>query len=292
MDTVKVAIIVNVVAIIFAIVAGGIVAWENVTSRNLVLGWAALAGTAFLFLFQLPLELRRSITTHSINAEFTIDRLERQIRQWEYSKAAWREFAELGATAWLTSQNPGAFERDREKLTVDFAIFSLLSFLTHKEFDWQLSTSDYKSKSGNIVVAAKPISRPDECTEFKETDLRALLKKAGNLLAEAPLSITSGKLCLPPKTEIDISTNSLVIRTPICQLSFNAHLAGYVDYTKPRSREMPPQLPSGGAQFETRLVSFRVENMFFALRAHHRESGKLREWSSRLLSRAQEWFES
>ena len=129
-----------------AILTAAIIAWENAALPNLALATGTLGAASTAFLIQLFFELRGSKDLDNVGTEFTIDRSVPSIRQWNYTGApAWRIGVETNASSWLVAKNPTAFTMDRELLTSDFAMFSLLCFLTVQEFDWQLRKITYRS---------------------------------------------------------------------------------------------------------------------------------------------------
>lgn len=292
MDVLKLALICNVAAIIIVLVTAGFIAWENTGSRNLVIATGTLLAAMILFITQLSFELRRSISYDQINIELTIDRAKPEIREWKYNSGGWRIGIETSASSWLANNNSNAFNQDREKLTVDMAIFSLISFLTHELYDWQLKKVIYSGKTTGTLITTNPVSKDDECSSFDVNDLTTRLSEAGNLLAGGPLSIISGRLCLPPKSTIKISARSLIIENRICQMVFNFEPSGAAFNAKPGTGGQVEQLPGGGSRYETRQVAVRVMTTFFALRSHHWHGGKYREWCSRVIGGAGEWFES
>jgi hypothetical protein len=77
----------------------------------------------------------------------------------------------------------------------------------------------------------------------------------------------------------------------MCSLRFNIQPADFESFMQPRTGGQTPQLPGGEAQFETRLLSLRVETTFFALRSQHRQMGRYRDWSARVVRAAHDWFE-
>ena len=286
--------ILSLCVVLFVVVR---IAAENTASRNLVLATAALGAAVILYLIQIPLELHRSISYDHISAEFTTDRGKPEIRQWIYTSSGlttgWRMGIETNASSWLAANNPLAFNQDLDKLTSDFFLFSLVSFFTVNEFDWQLKRTIFKGKTSGIVYTAKPVSKRNDCSSFSEQNIRDRLSQAGNLFAGAHLTVTSGRLCLPPRSVLGITANSLVIRNPICEVSFNVEHSGSVNYTKPSTGGLvAPQLAGGGAQYETRLIGLEVQTTYFALRSQHGDSEKYRDWCSRVINGAREWFET
>jgi len=271
------------------------IAWENAGSKNLSLAAAAVIGVVIAFFIQLQFELAGSTTFETIATEFTIDRLKHSIRQWKYDNPPpWRVSVEAGASDWLAANRPEVFDSQRDKATADLAEFSLLSFLTHEEYDWQMERETYKGKVSGMVETAIAISRPDECSAYAEVDLRQRLISAGNLFAGAPLRALTGRLCLPPKTDLDISADGLTLRNPLCRISFEMTSPGGTFFVDPRSSDGDvTMLPEGaGSQFETRQMGIKVTTTFFRLRSQHRERKRYEEWAKRVVDRARKWFEN
>jgi len=292
LDVVRVARLAYWVATFVSLATAFILLWQNASSRNLVLAFATLAGAMFVFATQLYFELEGSTSYDHISAEITIDRAKPEIRQWEYSlPTGWRISIETGASSWLSANNPVAFDQDREKLTTDFLLFSLVSFVAANEFDWQLKKRTYVGKSSGTLMTVEPVSKDCECAIVAAEDLKQELSGAENAFAQAPLLVMSGRLCLPPKSTLEVSDKALIIRNPICQLCFTVESSGAIACDKPRSAGETPQLPNGESQFETRWVGLRAETTFFALRAQHRDTTKYREWATRMVSGARDWFE-
>jgi len=288
-DYVQVSLIANVIAVTVAVATAIVVAWNNAGSKNMPLAAAALVGVTVGYLIQLPFELSRSTTRETIGAEFVIDRAQPALRQWVYANAAsgWRIGVEVGASNWLTKNDPQAFDQltQRDKATKDMLLFSLLSFLTHEEYDWQLERKSY----GNLKTA-QAVSKPKECAAYGESDLRVKLRNANNVFADGPLQVLTGKLCLPPNTTIEVSADSLTLQNRFCRIAFKAeHPAHMILNVDPQTRSYVP-LPSGDPRFEIRTMGLNVETTFFALRAQHRDSPRYHDWSSRVVNGARSWF--
>jgi hypothetical protein len=145
-----------------------------------------------------------------------------------------------------------------------------------------------------VLYIVRPESSPNECTIIKSTDLRAKLAAAGNLFSDSTgLGFQSRDLCLPPRSTVHITTNSVALRNPICQITFTVEpimWKNFVDLDSEKRIEVP-KLPGGEPQLETRQIGLAVEVIYFALRAQHREKDKYRQWSSRLIDDASEWFQ-
>src|SRR6266568_788004 len=287
MDYLRVVTIANGLAIATAFVTALIIAFSNAGSRNIVLATGTLGAAMLLYALQLPFELRRSLVYDQMSAEFTVDRAAPGIRQWAYSSTAdasnWRLHAEVQASSWLAQNNPGAFEGDRDKVTKDLAIFSLLSFFSSTEFDWQLRRVTYKGRSSGTLMTWQAVSKPNECAIVTSADVAVRLAAAGNLFAGAPL-LGSEAWCLPPQTKLEVWANSVVLRNPVFQIQYTVTLSGSVSYMKPGTGGDVPTLPSDGAQFETRWIGIGVETTYFALRAQHRAVPRYREWATRVVN--------
>lgn len=287
-DYVEVALVANVFAVVVASVTAIIVAFNNAGSKNMPLAAAALVGVTIGYLIQLPFELSRSTTRETIGADFVIDRVRPVLRQWVYPNGAgWRIGTEVGASNWLTASDPHAFDQlsQRDKAAKDMVVFSLLSFLTHEEYDWQLERKSY-----GTLQTTQAVSKPGECTVYNESDLREKLREANNVFANGPIQVVTGTLCLPPKTTLEVSADTLTLQNQFCRIAFKAeHPAHAILNVDPQTRTDVPFSP-GEPRYEIRTMGLSVETTFFALRAQHRESRRYHEWSSRVVNGARTWF--
>jgi len=294
LDLTKLAVYAFVSSTVLAVLTAAILAWKNVASHNLALATGTLGAASFGFLIQLFFELQGSKDLDRVSTEFTIDRSVPSIRQWDYSGTpGWRITVETGASNWLAANNPAAFNNDRQRLSADFALFSLLSFLTIQEFDWQLRRLEYRSRGRGRGFNVQSISKNNECTVFDEQGLRAGLTKAGNVFAGAHLSLASGKFRLPPRTTIEITRTSIVIQNPVCRISYHIEdIPGVLSHDQPGTEGTAPQLASGEPRFETRMSGINVEVLYDRWRSQRADIGKYRDWASRVLADTHEWFES
>jgi hypothetical protein len=106
-----------VAALVVGIGCLTVVAWANAGSRNIALATAALFASVVLLIVQIPFELRSKHETALFGAEYTIDRLKPQIRQWSYPKTSgWRLTAEVAASDALAKSDPNAFKGDGQRL--------------------------------------------------------------------------------------------------------------------------------------------------------------------------------
>lgn len=294
MDNLQILRFTTIVTLFIALVSGGVLAWLNPGSRNLGLATGALAGAIFLFLLQLSFELRTSDSQDVLRVLFTIDRQKPEIRQWAYrDKALWRGAIELGASEWLAANNPLLFQENREKVTADLALFSLLAYLTSAHHDWQMKKVTFGTASTSVTTFTH-LSKPNECTTMTEGDLQSEFSKARNVFANAPLH-PRGTICLPPKSTLTISDRNLIIQNPFCRVSFTLESYGAVIAGRPDGQgELPeryPHLPNGEPRFETRLTGIRVQVSYFGLRVQHRDAIKYRQWISALMEGLRVWFE-
>lgn len=292
-DWVQVALCANLAAIGIAVLTAVVLAWNNAGSKSIPLAAAALIGVMVGYLVQLPFELTRTKSYETIGVEYVIDRAEPVIRQWVYSndvETGWRLHAEVGASKWLTKNNAAAFETSpqRDKVALDLTMYSLVSYLTHMQYDWQLQRRSYGG-----LTTFQPVSGPGDCSSYTEADLKQRLSGAGNLFAGAQLQVLSAKLCLPPKTELEISGNTLTLRNPFCQLTFRGeHPAHMIFNVDPKTRQYVALEKGEGPRFEIRQMGLSMETTFFALRAQHRDSKSYHDWASRVVDGARMWFAS
>jgi hypothetical protein len=120
-DWAVVALVLGVIGLVAGIGLVGTVVFANIGARTLVTAWTATLAATLALLVSLYFDLRGKSETTSMSAEYTVDRLEPQIRQWAYpnSGAGWRITGEVGASERLASVNPDAFRGDLAKLTTD-----------------------------------------------------------------------------------------------------------------------------------------------------------------------------
>jgi hypothetical protein len=268
----------NIVAILIVLGTAFLLVLQNGSSRNLALALGALVAATVVFGIQLYFELQPSTTQDTLSTVLTIDREIPEIRQWSHdANYTARIDIEAQASSWLAQNNPKAFSEFR--LAQDFLLFSFLAFLLTEEYDWQLRKKMYTASPmpHARLWVGKGSSKRGACTFFSMADLRSLLARSGNLFADAPSTFIreDQTICMPPASTIEISYHSLIIRHPICEVSFNIE-AFYSD---------------SSARSETMMIGLSVNTTYFALRAQHRDSSKYREWSSQLGSGAHKWFE-
>jgi hypothetical protein len=299
-------------AVALASVGLGYVVSQNLGSRNIALATGALAG-AVIFLggqllfgvptgagalaaailllgIQLLFELHAEERTDFITAEYTIDRAKPEIRQWKYDQGQ-RLIRDLDGSGAFAAAHPGQFDGDREKLTQDMVIFSLLSYFGVEQQDWQMKRTQFVGQSMGTLTLTAPGSKPDECTEVTRAQLRMLLLDAGNAFADGNMFFGYQALRLPPNSTIEVKAGSVVLRNPFCNISFVLESSGSVAFYKPGTGALKqPTLPNGESKLETRLTNIRVTVRSSAMKAQHRDMPKYDDWSKSVVSGAQSWF--
>jgi hypothetical protein len=293
LDCLGVALLFGLLAIIVGIVCVGYVAWKNAGSRNLALATGTLVATFVLLVIQIPYELRSPLgSTDFITAEYGIDRAKPEIRQWDYTdvQAPNRMSREIDASQTLAKADPKRFDGDRERLTHDMVVFSLLGYFGTEQFDWQIKRVRFRGQSFALIYASVA-SKPEECTVISKEQLHEMLRKAGNSFAEANMFSGPQELCLPPRSTLQVTADAVTVRNPFCTISFVLEPSHSVSYTEPGSHGDAPHLPGGGARFETRLTGIRVSIQYSAIRGQHRDMPKYQDWSKQLVEVARAWFE-
>ena len=89
-----------------------------------------------------------------------------------------------------------------------------------REPDWHMKPAEYKGR-GSMTLSLNEALFLDnrKCTQFTGSDFRKRLTAAGNRYAAAPGLTDDTAICLPPKTTIEISQDTFIIKNPICQVS-------------------------------------------------------------------------
>ncbi len=160
---------------------------------------------------QLRFELRSEPSTDFITAEYTIDRAKPEIRQWAYpSDQGPRLTQEIGASQTFAAAHPGQFDGDREKLTHDMVIFSLLAYFGVEQFDWQMKRVTFVGQITGTMISTSLGSKPDECTTVTKAQLQKMLLDAGNFFADANMFFGPQALCLPPQSTIQVNPDGLL----------------------------------------------------------------------------------
>jgi hypothetical protein len=296
MDFLWPAIVAGGIAVFVIVICFGYLTYENVGSKTFLLAAAALASALLVFCIQAYFELQPSETKTFITIEYTVDRAKPEIRQWDYGRnLGWRIHTETEASKVYTAAHPGDIDIGDEnlshirKLMLDLAIVSTLSYLGNEQFDWQLKKIQYRGRSSGTMTWASPTSKPDECTELTSAAVREMLEHAGNSFATAQVFLRP-KMCLPPRTQVEVGRASIRIKTRLLWLDFNFDTPGGGDFRSPNG-DQHPVLKDGKPQFITSFVGLDVATKFSGVRSQSREMPKYKEWAARVVEGAQQWFE-
>lgn len=291
------AIIVGGVAAIILLVCFGYLTWENSGSRTFSLAAAALASALLVFGIQAYFELQPSETKTFITIEYTVDRSKPEIRQWSYGQfLGSRIHIETGASKVYTELHPGEIPMDDvgftniQRLMVDLAVVSTLSYLAHEQFDWQLIKVQYRGRRGDMMTLTSAASAPDQCHQLTSDAVRRKLERVGNPFAAARL-FSHQQVCLPPGSQVELKRDAILIDTPLLALRFDFAASGSGNFVKPGGDEAPV-LGDGKPQFVTSFVGLNVTTAYSRIRAQNRQMQKYKDWALRVVTGAQEWFEN
>src|SRR5262245_49840278 len=152
-DWLQATVWIGAFALAIVLAAVTIVISQNITSKALVLAGSAFLGASIIFVVNLVTELRSGPPTRDrVTVEYTVDRaVDRgldppgpEIRSWRYGLgerdgerdlSGLRLTAEVGASNWVLANDPAAFAGDRKRLSLDLALYSLVTYLTEWQFD-------------------------------------------------------------------------------------------------------------------------------------------------------------
>jgi len=291
-DNLRIALWAGGLAVAVATVCLMCLASQNLGSRNIVLATGTFIAAVILLVTQLCFELRSVEFSDFITAEFTIDRAKPGIRQWKYgANQGQRLTRDMDGSDTFAVANPGQFDGDREKLTHDMVIFSLLAYLATEQFDWQMQRTQFVGQSMGTMTVTAPGSKPDECTVITTDRLRTMLLSAGNSFANGGVFFIRQSLCLPPHSTLQVKGDGLTLTNPFCEISFSLEKSGMTLFGRPgaNGREQVP-LPNGEAQFETRATGIRATTLCSAVRSQHLDMPRYQEWSKKVVGGAQRWF--
>jgi hypothetical protein len=285
---VSIALVLGLVGLAVALVAGGFVVGKNAGSRVLVLTYSTLVGAAAVFAIQLCFELKgEDLPAVTIVTDLTVDHEKPEIGQLNRPSDSDRMMAEKGASDWLAKNNPKVFEQDLKesqdrfdvvRLPTDLVMFSLINFIWSRENAWRMRKTVYES-SGGKSISREPI--PVASTTLTRDDVGLILSHSGNHFVGAPF-LPIGKVWLPPGGKVELvqhpyGGSTLSITNPICEISFGASvLESTFESPKPKHR--------------TDMIGIIIETHFFPLRAQNRDVDQYRAWVERVTADAQEWW--
>jgi hypothetical protein len=289
----KTLLYVSLAGLVIGIAAAIWLAWLSQGSKTIAIATATLFATAILFVVQLRFELRSSEQTEFAPVEYLVHRAKPEIRSSFALHAAGiqRLSYEVSGSAWLVANRPDAFE-DRERLSMDFALAEILYFFAEDQPDWQLQTTQYAGKISGTLITKQRMSQPSECTKVVSSDIGSLLRSVGNRLAEFPMAVIGGNICLPPHSTLQVRDKVVEIGNPFGHLRFEVMPSGGVSFVKPGADSIgTPVLTDGKPQFETRVLLIKMTNAKGALYSQHRDADSYAAWRNGVLTGLTKWFE-
>jgi hypothetical protein len=121
-------------------------------SRTALTALATVVGASVVLAITLKFDLRGSKDITRITTEYTFDRAVPQLRQWMYARSLGDRYAtEVLANYAALKANSSIFEGDREKLTRDMILFSLIVYLETRQHDWQMEERHYATSTSTIT---------------------------------------------------------------------------------------------------------------------------------------------
>jgi len=270
-----------------AIIAGAItlssvlfIAWRNRGSSSLAFSTAALVGAAVLLVLQMLFELQPAVKIDRVVVAIGVDPAHRSIEHPEgITLDSDFELAERAATRWLRESTSIALNNER-RVSQDFVIFSLVHFLAYDEIDWQLQRTEYVGPCARRQIETEQISGKRDCTPVGGKDFRKKLTDANNLFSGAQIPVL-GDICLPPNTELNITSTGVSIQNPHCEIAWQL------------DENLPPPFSAGPepATVRTEFIVTNLKITYFGLRAKSPDAQKYRDWVGRVVSDWHRWFE-
>jgi hypothetical protein len=290
-DPIKLALWAVGISLVIAVGCALYVVAANAGSRYLVLAFIALVGACGNFYIQLYFELRGSTTAEDFAVEFTIDYETKSIhtRQAFLGHASYGNiFVEAEAGKFLSTASPPLIRDDAPKIARDATILSVLSYLIDEQFDWQLNTIVYKTSLGTM---SETLSAPRECTSLSRDQLRGKLTQSGNMFANVErIGTTPAPLCLPPNSTIDVTANSVVLTTRVCQISIGLREPFTEKYTSDPTSHNVAMPILGTPRYVNIVLGARATVTYFAYRAQAPDLPKYQARAKRLVEGLKTWF--
>ena len=173
------------------------------------------------------------------------------------------------------------------------SLWSLVAYLWTRQHDWQISKTITASGLGSNFqyIFLSNTKDKSQCTMIEWKEVRAILKRYGNMFANIKPWGPFDYVCLPPSSAIDITSTSIQIRTPFCLIHFG------IDQ---QWSGMSSALPGGELilmadkrpRYETRAGIIRSTIKYNWLRAQSREMTKYQIWANDVVDQARQWFEA
>jgi hypothetical protein len=274
---------------VFFFVGGG--------SRGAWTSLAAVLGASVALAINLRFDLRGSKDITRITTEYTFDHAVPQLRQWMYPRSLGDRYAtEVLANYAALQANPSIFEGDREKLTKDMILFSLIVYLETRQHDWQMEERHYATSTSTITTMQNK-SNPEntaECTKISYDYIMHMLTAANNAFALTRPITPFSYLCLPPQSSVRLDQSSITLRNPFCTILFSTE-PGFLELRmmQPGSHTADvPALPDGKPRFETRVIGLQVTRKMSWVTAQHQDFVKYEKWCKGVVDGARAWFET
>lgn len=126
--------------------------------------------------------------------------------------------------------------------------------------------------------------------------IREKLRAAGNIFADIQLGMRgqNASLCLPPNAILDVTENSVAIRSRVCSVSFmlqepfssmmtlNPAEVAAARKTKQPISATVEKLPDGSPRYSIVTIGARTTVEFDSLRAQDRNLDKYQQWTKRV----------
>jgi hypothetical protein len=155
------------------------------------------------------------------------------------------------------------------------------------------------------MTQAARLSTAKECTLINVGAIREKLRAAGNMFAGIQIGMTgdSASLCLPPQAVLDITQNSVTIRSFVCSTIFtlqepfasmmtiDPHTVAIAKATGQPINTGGATLPDGSPRYATVDIGARATLEFAGLRAQDRDLAKYQKWANRLVEGVKARFE-
>ena len=115
------------------------------------------------------------------------------------------------------------------------------------------------------------------------------------MFAGVQMGIGRTSLCLPPHAVLDVTQNSLAIRSFVCSviftlqepfasmMSIDPHVVAAAKATRQYINAEVATLPNGSPRYATVDIAARATVEFAGLRAQDRDLAKYQKWASRLV---------
>ena len=300
-DPVRYVLWIGGVSLAMALGCGLYITWINGGSRNIALGLGALAGACVIFVLQIVFELKGTTTSSDFVVEFVVDYLQKDVhssRAFDRSMAvasSYRNlFIEAEASKKVAAATPVLTRDDAPKIARDLGITSIISYLLEEQPDWQLDARSFKTSVG-ILNQWRGVSTPKECSLINIAAIRDKLQAAGNMFASVQMGLGTTSLCLPPHAVLDVTQNSVAIRSFVCSVIFTLQepFASVMSIdphavaaAKAAGQYINPEvatLPNGSPRYATVDIAARATVEFAWLRAQDRDLAKYQKWANRLV---------